>query len=131
MTQTYIVYVIYGKDEETLRAVMDRLIEKGITFSFSGEYIYGNTPWDDFISEHCSDLEDRLDLSTEHWADNCLGYETVTPSSVVSFYVEGVLCARVEVAEHMVDPVKSLMSKLCGLAAPSINVQYNINQLPR
>lgn len=131
MQNTYIVHVIYGSEED-LRIVMARLFEHGFTFSFSGEYIYGNSSLEDFIGEFCSDIADRLRLETEHWADLCFNYEKVSVGSQVDLYVEGVLCGRVEVAPYYLDQVTSLLSKLCRLAAShSLNVQYNTIQLPR
>ena len=123
--------MIYGSEDD-LRIVMARLYEHGVTFSFSGEYIYGNSSWEDFIGEYCSDIADRLRLETEHWADLCFNYEKVSVASQVDLYVEGVLCSRVEVAPHYLDQFTSLLSKLCRLAAShSLNVQYNTIQLPR
>ena len=128
MEKKHIVYVIYGKDVEALDAVIDRLIEKGITFSFSGEYIYGGSPWNNFISECCSDLADRLFLSTEYWA-NYPGYETIAKTSEIDFYVEGIPCGRVKVEDNFVMPVKFILSKLCSLAASTVDIKYNIKPI--
>lgn len=73
--KTYKVHVIYGSMQDILELVRI-LAEHEIAFSFSGEYIYGNSPFDAFIKEHVPlEIATRLRPCVERWAESCINYE--------------------------------------------------------
>ncbi len=68
------VYTLYC-DEETVKTIVSRLIEHSFSFNYTGEFLYSNTPWDDFIKEFCQDVAHMVVLDKESWSDNSLGFE--------------------------------------------------------
>lgn len=62
------VYTLYG-DAEALEMVIGRLVENSFAFHYTGEFLYGNAPWDEFIGRCCGDIKDRLVARIEEWAD--------------------------------------------------------------
>lgn len=73
--KTYKVHVVYGSRED-IQALADILARYEIAFSFSGEYIYGSSPFDAFIKEHVPlEIATRLRPCVERWAESCINYE--------------------------------------------------------
>lgn len=62
------VYTLYG-DVEALKIVIERLVENSFAFHYTGEFLYDNAPWDEFIEKCCDDIKDRLVTRTEEWAE--------------------------------------------------------------
>lgn len=62
------VYTLYG-DVEALGMVIDRLVENSFAFHYTGEFLYSNAPWDEFIEKCCSDIKDRLVTRKEEWTE--------------------------------------------------------------
>lgn len=46
------VYTLYG-DVEALKMVIERLVENSFAFHYTGEFLYDNAPWDEFINKCC------------------------------------------------------------------------------
>ena len=62
------VYTLYG-DVEALKIAIERLVENSFAFHYTGEFLYGNAPWDEFIEKCCGDIKGRLVTRTEEWAE--------------------------------------------------------------
>ncbi len=62
------VYTLYG-DVEALKMVIGRLVENSFAFHYTGEFLYDNAPWDEFIEKCCGDIKGRLVTRTEEWAE--------------------------------------------------------------
>lgn len=78
--KTYKVHVVYGSRED-IQALADILARHEIAFSFSGEYIYGSHPFDQFIKEHVPlEIATRLRPCVERWAESCGNYEVLEDS---------------------------------------------------
>ncbi len=78
--KTYKVHVVYGSRED-IQALADILARHEIAFSFSGEYIYGSSPFDAFIKEHVPlEIATRLRPCVERWAESCGNYEVLEDS---------------------------------------------------
>ena len=65
---TRLVYTLYG-DVEALKMAIERLVENSFAFHYTGEFLYDNAPWDEFIVKFCGDIKDRLVTRTEEWAE--------------------------------------------------------------
>lgn len=62
------VYTLYG-EVEALKMVIERLVENSFAFHYTGEFLYDNAPWDEFINKCCCDIKGRLVTRIEEWAD--------------------------------------------------------------
>lgn len=128
MAKTLTVYTLYG-DEEALQIVLKRLIEHSYAFHYTGEFLYDNMPWDEFIDQHCQDIKDRLHAYAEHWADITLHFESTESDTEFTFYEEGQQVCKVSVKPVHLSRACSLFRKLCTLAASrGTNVQYDSNK---
>lgn len=74
MAKTLTVYTLYA-DVECTRMVIDRLLAYDIAFSYTGEFIYGNSSWEYFIETYCQDIKDRITTDVEHWCIGCFNYK--------------------------------------------------------
>lgn len=128
MAKTLTVYTLYG-DDEALQIVLKRLIENSFAFHYTGEFLYDNTPWDEFIDTHCQDIKDRLHAYEEHWADNCLGFEFTESDTEFTFYNEGQAVCKAGVKPMHLSRALELFRKLCVLASRhGVNIQYGSNK---
>ncbi len=83
--KTLIVHVVYGSPD-VIRAFVRRLLETETAFSFSGEFVYGNSPFETFIQERCPELAAGLHPCVEKWADNCLNFQY--EDSATEFHID-------------------------------------------
>lgn len=128
MAKTLTVHTLYG-DDEALQIVLKRLIEHSYAFHYTGEFLYDNMPWDEFIDLHCQDIKDRLHAYTEHWADTALHFECTESDTEFTFYEDGQQTCKVSVKPVHLSRACSLFRKLCTLAASrGTSVQYDSNK---
>lgn len=111
--KTYKVHVVYGSRED-IQALADILARHEIAFSFSGEYIYGSHPFDQFIKEHVPlEIATRLRPCVERWAESCSNYEVLEDSDT-EFSIrdtEG-LVIKARVAPLYVERLKNLLKRI-------------------
>lgn len=70
-----IVHTLYT-DDATMGTIIGRLVEHSYPFHFTGEYLYSNSPWDNFLKEYCGDLTAPITTDAETWAGECFGFDT-------------------------------------------------------
>ena len=124
MAKTLTVYTLYA-DVECTKKIIDRLVAHDIAFSYTGEFIYGNSPWEDFIEAYCQDIKDRITTETEHWSDSCLNYDYEESYAEVEIEQDGEAYCCVSVKPSHLKKFQDLFGKICRLAAMrGVNVQF-------
>lgn len=122
MAKVLKVYTLYT-DEETMAQIITRLVKNSVPFHSTGEYLYSNTPWDNFLLAHCKDLTAPIALDCERWSEGCLNFEGRELDEEIELLANDERVGVIRVSSFFYPKVKRFLSKIIVAAGNRINAQ--------
>lgn len=124
MARVLKVYTLYT-DEATMRLIISRLVEHSFSFSYTGEFLYSNTPWTSFLQAFCNDITAPITTDCERWSDGCLSFEGEDTDEQIEFFSGDEKIGVVKASPFYYTKVKRFLSKLCIAAADKFNASFH------